>query len=203
MKTLIFLFSILLFPNNLEIEKYNNFDSELSWIASELRSNIMDKDECENLQAKTDDLVTEIEDAIEDEDEYTEEDIIKFEKLKKEAEALEDYIAVVGNCGNYSLSMDDFHLANQRIGGDVVSVSKDIYCVDVIMITIGEYVTYLGHNNSRKNFTVAYNWKTSTGMNSGNGTMGLTGMSVRHIYDNRENPELVDIEVYGVSCVEF
>ena len=184
-------------------ETPSDFDYKLSDIAREFRNKIMNEDECENLKRDADDLIDEIEDAIEMEDEYSYDEIIELKKLKKEAEALEDFIASVGDCGNYIPSINDFYLANQRINANVSYVIKDKYCVDIIIVQIGDYVAYLAKNSMSKNYTVSYKWKVQNGMSSGNGTMGLTKQSVRHIYNNREEPTKKNILIYDINCKEF
>ena len=163
----------------------------------------MDKDECEKQKRAADDLSDDINDAIKNTDEYNYDEIIELKKLEKEAEALEEFIAAVGNCGNYIPSIKIFNLANKRVGASVVSIVKDKYCVDVISVTIGNHVAYLGENNSTNNYTITYKWKTPNAMNSGNGTMGLSALSVRHIYDNREKPIQKNISILGITCKEF
>lgn len=201
---LIFLFaSILLFGFSSLKESPNDFEYKLSDIVRKFKSEVMDKDECEKQKRAADDLADDIEDAIKNVDEYNSDEIIELKKLQKEAEALEEFIAAVGNCGNYIPSIKNFNLANRRVGANVASIIKDKYCVDVISVSIGNYVAYLGENNSSKNYTVTYKWKAPNGMNTGNGTMGLSQLSVRHIYDNREKPNQKNISVFGITCKEF
>jgi hypothetical protein len=181
----------------------NDFDYMISDIARQFKNKIMDKDECEKQKRAADDLANEIEDALSKGNKYTSEEITILKKLKKEAEALEEFIAAVGNCGNYIPSIEMFNLANRRVGASIISIIKGKYCVDIISVTIGDYVAYLGENNSMKNYTVTYKWKAPNGMNTGNGTMGLSKFSVRHIYDNRDKPSQKNITVFGITCQEF
>lgn len=180
-----------------------DFDHDLSDIARKFRVEIMNEDECEKLKRAADDLVDEIEDAIEIEDEYTYDEILELKKLKKEAKALEKFIAAVGDCGNYMPSIEEFNLANRRVHARVSYVIKGKYCVDIVLVEIDDYVAYLAENNSSKNYTVSYKWNTLNRMNTGNGTMGLSNFSMRHIYNNRENTEQKNISVFGITCQEF
>ena len=201
MKSILLFTSILLFSFSNLKEGPDDFDDKLSEIVREFKTEIMDEDECEKQKRAADDLADDIEDAIEDED--NSEEIIELKKLKKEAEALEDFIAVIGDCGNHILSIKNFNLANRRVGANVANIIKGEYRVNIISVTIGNYVTYLGENNSSKDYTVAYKWKAPIGMNTGKGTMGLSKSSVRHIYDNRDNPSQKVISVFGITCKEF
>lgn len=203
MKYFILTFSVLLLGSSTHMKIPNDFDYELSQIVRKFKEEIMDEDECENQKNEAGDLAEDIEDAIKKEGDYTSDEINTLKKLKKEAQALEGFIAVVGNCGNYIPSLDDFNLANRRVGASVVGISKGVFCVDVISVSIDDYVAYLGENNSLKNYTVSYKWKAPNGMNTGEGTMGLSKKSVRHIYDNREKPSQKTVSVFGITCTEF
>jgi hypothetical protein len=203
MKSILLITSIFIFNSFVLRESPNDFDYRLSDIVRKFKLEIMDKDECEKQKRAADDLSDDINDAIKNTDEYNYDEIIELKKLEKEAEALEEFIAAVGNCGNYIPSIKIFNLANKRVGASVVSIVKDKYCVDVISVTIGNHVAYLGENNSTNNYTITYKWKTPNAMNSGNGTMGLSALSVRHIYDNREKPIQKNISILGITCKEF
>ncbi len=180
----------------------SDFDYKLSSIARNFRSDIMNEEGCEKQKTAAYELADEIEEAIES-DEYTSEEILELKKLKKETEALEEYIGVIGNIGNYNLSISDFNLINRRVNANISSVIRDKYCVDVILITIGDYAVYLAENDSSKNYKISYNWKAKKGMNTGSGNMGLWKYSMRHIYDNRENPTQKNISIFGITCKEF
>lgn len=203
MKTIILsVFVIISSLTNLK-ETSSDFDFKLSDIARNFRNEIMNKDKCENLKRACDDLVDEIEGAIEMDDNYSHDEILELKKLKKEAEALEQFIASVGDCGNYIPSIDQFNLANQRIKANFSYVSRNEYCVDIILVEIGDYVAYLAKNNSSKNYTVSYKWEVPSRMNTGNGTMGLSEYSLRHIYNNRDETTQKSISIFEVKCKEF
>lgn len=180
-----------------------DFDSELSEIARSFRNEIMDEYQCKRLKGDAEDLANEIEDAMEEEEEYSADEMRQLRQLKKEAEALEQFIAAVGHCANYLPSISEFHLANERVRADVSYVSKDQYCVDFVVAKIGNYVAYLAVNSSSNNYTVSYKLEAPNGRGKGSGTMGLPKSSVRHIYDNRDDVNKNRISVYGVSCKEF
>lgn len=203
MKLALLFTSILLFGFSSLKEGPNDFDYKLSDIVRKFKSDIMDRDECEKQKRAADDLADDIKKAIKNEDEDNSDEIIELKKLEKEANALEEFIASVGNCGNYVPSIQNFNLANRRVGANVAVIIKDKYCIDIISVSIGNYIAYLGENNSSKNYTVTCKWKTTNSMNTGNVTMGLPALSVRHIYDNREKPIQKNISVFGITCKEF
>lgn len=203
MKYTVLLFSFFLLGIGNSKEKIYDFDSRLSDIARQFKDGIMDADVCEEQKREADDLVDDIEEAIEEAEEENSDDLRELISLKKEAAALEEYIAAVGGCGNYIPTIKQFQSANRRLGGRVANVSIAKFCVNVISVTIDDYVAYLIENPSSKNYTVTYNWKTSSGMNSGNGTIGLSKKSVRHVYDNRENPGQKIISFIKMTCQEF
>ena len=207
MKTFITLLtSFLMILNTSTNKSPEDFEYELSHIIREFKENVIDKDECEDLKRDADDLTDEIEEAINSEDEYTPDELSKLRILKKETEAIEDYISVVGNCGGNSLSIDNFYWANRMVNADIVTVSKNIFCVDVFKLTLGEFVVYLLKNNSQKNYKVKYNWETKSKMQSGSGEMGFAnslGVGVKSIYNNREYPENRNIKVFNITCKEF
>ncbi|MEI6882378.1 MAG: hypothetical protein WCK82_13750 [Bacteroidota bacterium] len=184
-------------------ESSNNFEYTLTYIARNFKSGIMDKDECELLKKEADDLVDDIEDEIDKLDKYTSDEIIKLEELKKEAKALENFISAIGNCGSYVLSIEDFNLANRRVGAITSTIVKNKYCIDLIKLSIGDYIAYLGVNNSTKNYTVTYKWKAVNGMNNGYATMGFAKLSLLHIYNNRAKPSQKNISIFAISCKEF
>lgn len=92
-----------------------NFEYQLIEITRNFKEKIMDKDECEKLKREADDLGDEIELAMEMEEEYTPAEMAELKKLKIEAEAMEEYIGSVGNCGNYVPTIANFNLANKRV----------------------------------------------------------------------------------------
>lgn len=203
MKMLLLISSIMLFASYDLQESPTHFDNGLADLASKFRSVILNKDQCEYLKIAANDLAKDIDEAISEENKYTVSELTELKILKKEAEAMEEFIAAVGNCGDSYPSVDNFKLANERVGANVTVILKDKYCVDVISVRIGEYVTYLGLNNSSKSYTITYKWKSADGMTNGNGTMGLSKNHIRQIFNNRENISLKKISVSAITCQEL
>jgi len=169
----------------------------------EFRIKVLEKEECERLVEDASRLVEEIGKALTLNTDYNENDLIALRKLKKETEAVEIFITIIGSTRNNNLSNKDFELANQRVKSDVSYNVKDDFCIAVLKVTVGDYVTYLAHNKSSKNYTIYYKWNSDIGKTFGNGNMGLTKFSMRHLTDNRDNTEQSNITVTEITCKEF
>lgn len=178
----------------------SDFDYKISSIATEFRNNILDEDKCEKLKWATAELADEIEDEIKNVGMYSRDEILEFRKLKKEAEALEQFIASVGDCGNYMPSVEQFNLANKRVKASVSYVSRFEYCVDVVLVEVDDYVAYLVVNNTDNNYTLSYKLRANSGFRFGEGTMGVFGHSVRHFYNNRDDVSEKDISIIEINC---
>lgn len=201
MKAVLLVISLMFFGYVNSQETFSDFDSKLSNIAQEFRIKIMDKNECEKLKKNTENLIDDIDNVLNNKKKSNE--IYELIKLKKEAEALIDFMWTIGNCGNYILNIDNFNLANKRVNANINYIIKDKYCVDIILINIGNYVTYLAYNNTNNNYTVFYKWKAQNSMTNGYGTIGILKHSFRHIYDNRDKKEIKNIIVYSIKCKKF
>lgn len=190
----IFIYEVFFQGNN-----FNNFNSRLTNITDEFQNKIMNKDECEDLRLDAGTLAKEIEDELKLKND-TDKEFKELMKLKKDIQALEAYIGSVGDCGNYILSNENLNRANRRINSQITKIESNKLCVSVISISIGKYVSYLAQNNTTTNYSVTYKWKSPDGLSSGNGTMGLPSKSVRHIFNNRDNPNLKRIQVFEMKC---
>lgn len=203
MKILLLISAFLIFPIKEENKKYNDFDYDLTQIVNEFKTNIMDNDKCEKLYKKADYLADEIENSIED-DNNSEYENNKLEELKKEVEAVEEFIGSVGNsANNMFVKMDLIYLANKRINSSIATIIKYNFCVDIIIISINNYTTTMAFNKTNNNYTVTYKWKSISGINTGSGNMGLPANSIRHIYDNRKEPSQKNINISSLNCSTF
>lgn len=202
MKFTLLIISILSFAFSGIKESPNDFDLELSYIVREFKDEILNEDECEKQMRSADDLEDEIEEAIKETDNYTTVEIKELKKIQYEAQAMKKFISVVGKVGNYIPSKELFYLANKRVGASISTIIKDKYCVDVISVKIGDYITYLGENNSMKDYSMSYKYKTPNGVYTGHGTQGLPKQSLRHIYNNRDKLSQKVAYVYGITCKE-
>lgn len=205
MKYILLVSFFLLFGFSSNKNSLGNFEYKLTDIIQKFKQGIMDKSECENQKREAGYLAREIENAIKEEDNYTAIEISNLKTLKNEVEALEDYIATVGNCGNNLLSLENFNLINRRVRGDVLNFGNQKFCVNITAVTIGNYIVYLLENNTSNNYTASYKWreKHKNGVSSGKGEMGLSQKCLRQIYDNRNQPLRKNISVYEISCKEF
>jgi hypothetical protein len=196
---------LLLFVNLLSTNKELNisdFDYELGNIVQKFKLEIMDKDKCADLKDEVSDLAEEIQKKIEKE-ENSESEKAELKQLKKEADAVEEFISVVGNCSNNMfVDIEKIYLANQRINSSIGKISTDKFCCEIFSFTINNYVSTLAFNNSLDNYTVSYAWKSPKNMNKGSGTMGLPSHTARHVYDNRSNTAQKNIILISVKCTK-
>ena len=181
-----------------------DFEYRLSSVVQYFKSGVMNADEYERSNRDVDDLVQDIEKALKIEGEYTFDEIDQLKVLKKEVKAVERYIGTVGGQLNY-ISIEEMNLANLRIGGSIMYVIKDKFCVDVIKVVIGNFVAYLCENNSEKVYTVSYKWNSPKPNNGyrGSGIMGMPKFCFRHIHDNRLKPSKKIINVFNINCKDF
>lgn len=185
-------------------ETPSDFDSKISDIVSSFRQNIFNKSKCEQLRNEAEYVADEIEKALEDDDEeYSIEEKRELRTYKKEADALDGYIGAVGNSGNFIPRIADIRLANERVQGIVSGIPNNTFCIDIITISIGNYICYLAENNSTNGYRVNYKYKIPKSLNTGSGSFGVSAQSVRHIYDNREKPSQKKVTFYGITCTTF
>lgn len=194
--SLLLVFSII--PLKKELS-FNNFDSELNQIVNEFKMNIMDKNKCEDLKRKASYLSDDIEDAIEEQN--SSEEKVKLTKLKKEVDAVEEFISSVGNGGNNMFAkMDDINLANRRINASISQNATDKYCCKILKVTIQGYVATMLYNDSNIDVKVTYKWQTSNKSNSGSGEIGLPRKTIRQVYNNRDSSTQKNTIFTSVKC---
>jgi hypothetical protein len=199
MKYLLFIFCFINFAFRSLNDYANDFDRKLSDIASDFKRDIFDVGKCVLLKNDAGDLSNDIETAM-NEDEVSETEKTKLKALKIEANALENYISAVGDFGTGYPTIDEFLLANKRVGGLIATISTDKFCMDIVSVTIGDYICYLAQNNTETTLSLSYKWKSSDGMQLGNGTMGVYGKSLRQMYSNRNKPSVKRVSFFGLTC---
>jgi hypothetical protein len=177
----------------------SDFESDLNQIARDFKTNIMDESQCRQLEDDAEDLSEDIQDEIDN----GSEEKMKLEQLKKEADALVVYMNCIGLAGSNIPTVEQFEMANRRVGGVVTFGASGNYCVVIQKVTINAYVCYIMRNNSSNNFTVSYKWKNTNGMRTGYGDQGVPKGCVREFYNNRDNPEDKSISVYAIACKTF
>lgn len=202
MKTITIILSIIISIFSISQESPSDFDRELTKIAQEFRSQIMDKAACEELRRSAYFLSGKIKNSLESRNRYSENELDELKELHIEANALEGFIAVIGGFRVFSFSLKEFHLANTRIKASVSKIVSDKYCVDVIKIEIGDYVTFFAENTTDIDFKTSYRWKGSNGR-SGNGSMAVEIKSIRHIYNNRDSKNKQNISILNFDCEAF
>ncbi|MDQ3108366.1 MAG: hypothetical protein M3R17_00595 [Bacteroidota bacterium] len=194
---LIFILPLLLFTS-FRIST-TDFDAQLNEVVADFKQNIFDQQKCESASKKAGDISDAIEEAL-NEDGLDKSERKKLEGLKKEAEALEDYILAIGDITGGFETVEKMNLANSRVKGEITSVQKGDFCVDIISVSIGDFICYLAENNSSKIISVNYKWKGPDGTKSGSGTIKVFAASVYAMYSNRKDKEVKKVTFMGLTC---
>lgn len=203
MKTVILLASVFLLsyvpllanPNTIQ------FDIQLNEFVVAFKNEILDLTACEKIRNEIKDLVLDIERESLQESKYESEDIIALKQLKKDGDALERFIGVLGNCGHYYLTIEMFELANIRFKGTYQIILQNDNNLNVIAYNIEGYQFLFFENNSEVQYRVHYKWKEIDGFKSGDGTLGILKSSITNIIDNRFNPE-AKFYIYDIKSNE-
>lgn len=181
-----------------------DYESDLSSIAYKFKNNIMDEDICKSVSSTASTLVRTIEDDISDNGKsYSAEDLQKLKKQLIEAEALEEYITCVGDVGSGFPTVEQFTIANKRIGASITATSTDKFCIDFVKVSIGTYSVYLAYNKTAKNYKFDYKWACNTGTNYGNGNAAVMKNSYRNTINNRDTQKITAVYFSSVACTEF
>jgi hypothetical protein len=199
MKLLITLFSFTLLSFISLKETATDFDKQLNDVVADFKLNIFDQQKCQAASDKAANISEGITDAM-NEDGISKSDIKKLQDLKKEADALQDYILAVGNIEGGFETVDKLNLANSRVQGNISSVSNGKFCMDIISVSIGDYICYMAENNSDKITSVNYKWKGPDGTKSGSGTISVFAHSVNAMYSNRAEPAVNKVEFLSLTC---
>ena len=179
----------------------DDFDAQLNTVVADFKQNILDQAKCEAASTKAGEISDAIEDAL-NEDGVDKGERKKLEALKKEAEALEDYILAVGDINGGFITVEKMNLANSRVHAGISSVQKGDFCVDIISVSIGDYICYLAENNGSKIISVNYKWKGPGGTKSGSGTITVFANSVHAMYSNRKDHGTKELTFMGLVCKE-
>jgi hypothetical protein len=177
----------------------DDFDAQLNAVVVDFKQNIFDQVKCEAASKKAGDISDAIEEAL-NADGVDKAERKKLDALKKEAEALEDYILAIGDINGGFETVEKMNLANSRVHGDISAVQKGDFCVDIISVSIGDFICYLAENNGSKIISVSYKWKGPAGTKSGTGTVQVFANSVHAMYSNRKDKETKQITFMGLTC---
>jgi hypothetical protein len=198
-----FLLTLSLIPTfsftPIKIQSSTDFNTQLTAIIADFKENIFDQKKCEADMTKCGDMSMSITDIL-NSGGLEKSEIKKLEALKKDADAVEDYISAVGDLSGGFATTEKINLANTRVNGIISSVQKGDFCTDIISVTIGDYICYLAENNSSKIISVNYKWKGPGGTKSGSGTVQVFANSVRAMYSNRNDKETKDLKFMGLVC---
>jgi hypothetical protein len=202
LKTLKLLTLVLCFPLLSFItlkDSATDYDKQINDVVADFKLNIFDQQKCQAASQKAAGIADNISDAI-NEGDLSKADLKKLEDLKKDAEAVEDYIMAVGNLDGGFETVEKFNLANNRVKGDIGSVSNGKFCVDIISVSIGDFICYLAENNNDKITSVNYSWKSPAGAKSDSGTITVFAHSIGAMYSNRKDPKTNTVEFMGLVC---
>jgi hypothetical protein len=176
-----------------------DFDAQLNAVVADFKQNIFDQAKCEAASQKAGTISDAIEDAL-NEDGVDKGERKKLEGLKKEADALEDFILAIGDINGGFETVEKMNLANSRVKAEISGVQKGDFCVDIISVSIGDYICYLAENNGSKIISVNYKWKGPAGTKSGSGTVKVFANSVHAMYSNRKDPGTKELVFMGLTC---
>lgn len=177
----------------------SDFDTQLTSVTTDFKTNIFDQEKCEAANKKAIEISEAITDSL-NEGGLDKSSIKKLEALKKEAEALADYISAVGELSGGFATIEKLNLANDRVKGEISNVQKGDFCMDIISVTIGDYICYLAENTGSKMISVNYKWKGPGGTKSGSGTVQVFANSVRALYSNRNDKVTKELKFMGLVC---
>lgn len=180
-------------------ESADDFDKQLNDVTADFKTNIFEKSKCTAASQKAGEISASIKDLLDGGD-IEKSEIKKLEGLKKEADALEDYITAVGDLDGGFVTVDNLNLANSRVNGTISTVSNGKFCVDIISVSVGDFICYLAENNDSKMTSVTYNWKGPAGTKSGSGTIQVFAKSVHAMYSNRDEPTVKEINFLALTC---
>ena len=187
------------------VGKRVGYDSQLSSIARDFRTYILDEDRCEDLARDAEYLADELEDAIDDaeDDQVSAYELNELRRAKRQAEALADFIWVIGSIRSIPLPEEDMWIGKQLVGGDFFELANQSFCTKVIVYTLKDYVTYLAQNESAQNYTVKRTFLVSGHYASGRVNMGLPSRHVRPVWDNREELNQSGLQIKEAACIPF
>jgi hypothetical protein len=177
----------------------DDFDAQLNAVVADFKLNIFDQQKCEAASQKSGTISDAIEDAL-NEDGVDKSQRKKLEELKKEADALEDFILAIGDINGGFETVEKMNLANSRVHADISNVQKGDFCVDIISVSIGEFICYLAENNGSKIISVNFKWKGPDGTKSGSGTIKVFPGSVHAMYSNRKDKGTTKVTFMGLTC---
>jgi hypothetical protein len=179
----------------------DDFNAQLDAVVTDFKQNIFDEQKCQAASSKAGSIADAIEEALNG-DGLDKGERKKLEGLKKEAEALEDYISAVGDINGGFITVEKMNLANARVHGDISAVQKGDFCTDIVSVSIGDFICYLAENNGSKIISVNYKWKGPDGAKSGSGTVTVYANSVHAMYSNRKDHEVKKVTFMGLVCKE-
>jgi hypothetical protein len=199
-KLLFLVIAVQTMGNSQHLDTVMDFDYRLSNIVVRFKEIVMDEYECKSLLSIVSVFREDIDHVLQFTDQYRQMEIIKLKRLQIEAQAIEEFIACVGHCANYTPDIESFKLANNRINGEIIINSQNKFCIDIVSVSIGSYVACLAINYSTDNLQFTYELVDSTGNLVGMGKSGLWHNCIRCIHDNRNDLKPSHIYIKEITC---
>lgn len=185
--------------------KQNCQSKSLSSIISDLKAHIDNQETCEELYSDCKRLVEDIEEDIEKED-------ISSSRMKSlkadlfDAKSMLSFIGVVADCGNSNPIEKDKLDRSLTLTGGTIGLYSDKFCVQVHVVKLGSFESYLVKNIKAKLIRVEckYSYKSSDGLSKGSGTVtgGLWESNYRHVVDSRTLPNGYSVS-FNITCEEI
>jgi len=185
---------------------YQNYNTDidfyyrLSSIVQRFKEKAMDEYECKRLMGEISILSEDINKDLSYVDQGNQIKIKELNQLKFETKAIEEFIGCVSRIANYSPDIESFNLANNRFNAEIVTISKDTFCVDIISISIGNYTAYLAVNRSTNNVKFKYKLIDYKGNLVGMGESGLWHNCIRCIHNNRDESHRSLVQIKEITC---
>jgi len=175
------------------------YDTELADLAATFKQNITDLDAIEILSARAEALEDRIsEDRRSRKDFLSREEMDRLRLQEDQADAFEDVFEVVGQLDfGDDVSLEEFTLANERLGLEwqVVAALQD--GIEIVRIDIGGYRSFLFHNPGPDHYVAKYEFSTSSGDQPGGG-MNIPCAALVSILNSRDK-DTDGIEFRNVS----
>ncbi|GEM_PF-3637788 len=205
MKLLLLLIPFSLLSLSVQAERPDTvkINQQIQQMVQDFISGIEDENECTRLRRETESLGDHIDFQLGNDwtHHFTEGEKTRLKQLRDEAYALHIFIYVVSGWSFEDLSIEDFHLANERIHAEVETVKYESICIPLIKVKINDYVAYFAQNEGPDE--IRFNFAYDIERFNGAGTKKVKGKTMELILDNKkfDQAQLSEItQVMETSC---
>lgn len=194
--TLLFIMPILAFSQEHEPSYYTN---KIASITSDFDGSYMDENEVDDLRSKASNVVSDINDELENETlSYSLK--LEYKKSLSAAEDLKNALGVISGSAYLCENIQSFYRGAAVLGCSVTPVFTDKYCLNFAKVVYRELVCYVVMSKSDATRRISCKWSANKGMDTGSLEAGFWSNSVRCLYDNRDNPAITSIYLTTVTC---